>query len=276
MTALVLAVFVASLLGSTHCAGMCGAFVVFAVAGQERRAQPPAAVLHAAYNGGRLLVYIAFGMAAGAAGHALELGASLAGIQHAAAVGAGGMMALVGIVSLLRLRGVRVPKLGVPKPMQRAAMRGHRAASNQPPLFRALLTGLLTTLLPCGWLYMFVITAAGTGHPLHGAVVMAFFWLGTLPILVAIGVAARRITGPLAQRIPVVMALLLVAVGSWMVIDRTRLIPETRSTFLTLQNQADSTTTGDLVDVSPSALPCHGEGGSDANDGQRQAHADPL
>ena len=39
MTALLVAVFVASLLGSLHCAGMCGGIVTFCVAGRPLRPQ---------------------------------------------------------------------------------------------------------------------------------------------------------------------------------------------------------------------------------------------
>lgn len=65
-----------------------------------------------------------------------------------------------------------------------------RRLMDRPPVVRAAATGLFTTLLPCGWLYAFVVTAAGTGSgtPLHGAALMAVFWLGTLPMMLTVGV----------------------------------------------------------------------------------------
>ncbi len=256
MIPLIGAVFLASLLGSTHCAGMCGAFVVFAVAGGNRAKQPPAALLHGAYNLGRLMIYVCLGMAGGAAGATLELGASLAGIQHAAAMSAGALMAGIGIVTLLRLKGIRIPRMPIPVPMRTLAEKGHRHASQQPPLFRALLTGLLTTLLPCGWLYAFVITAAGTGHPIGGAIVMAVFWLGTLPIMIVVGVSLKKLTGPIAQRLPAMMALALVAVGLYTLICRTSLIDSTQRMFEQMEYQAAN---GKALDPAHAveALPCH-------------------
>ena len=61
MTALVVAVFLASALGSLHCVGMCGAFLAIAFtdvpsAGRWR--------LSVAYHGGRLVTYTALGVAA--------------------------------------------------------------------------------------------------------------------------------------------------------------------------------------------------------------------
>jgi len=63
MTSLILAIFAASVLGSLHCAGMCGAFVAIAV--QDRGNWRRHASLQAAYHGGRLASYLSLGIAAG-------------------------------------------------------------------------------------------------------------------------------------------------------------------------------------------------------------------
>jgi hypothetical protein len=81
------------------------------------------------------------------------------------------------------------------------------------PTARALTVGLLTTLLPCGWLYAFVITAAATGAVADAMLIMIAFWVGTLPMMLAIGVGIRRLAGPLRDRLPVFSALVLVAIG---------------------------------------------------------------
>ena len=218
MIPLIGAVFVASLLGSAHCAGMCGAFVAFAVSepGDTKRAH-----LHAAYNGGRLVTYMILGALAGLLGAAVDLGGAAAGVQRAAAILAGAMMICVGIVTLVRMAGVRVPHMPVPKAMQNVVRAGHRASLRWKPVHRALLTGLLTTLLPCGWLYAFAITASGTGSPLWGAVTMAAFWFGTLPIMLSLGLSFQVFTGPLRKRLPLVTSLLLVAVGLGAVFGRS-------------------------------------------------------
>jgi len=202
----------ASLLGSTHCAGMCGAFVAIAV-GTETERPTARWLLHAAYNGGRLVTYLVMGIIAGTLGGAFELGANAVGMQRGAAAAAGALMILFGVSQLLRVQGVRVPKMQAPGAMRRLATAAHRRAFQLPPVPRAGVIGLLTTLLPCGWLYAFVIAAAGTAHPLWGAVAMAAFWVGTLPVLVLVGVGVRAITGPLGRHLPVLVPLLLVAVG---------------------------------------------------------------
>lgn len=224
MTALIAAVFVASLLGSMHCAGMCGAFLAFAVAGDPAGPSPgrahSRAALHAAYNGGRLVTYTLLGAIGGLLGAALDLGGSLAGVQNAAAVLAGAMMVGFGVVAVLRIRGVRIPRLPLPMALRNAVARGHRAALEWPPLTRAGAIGLLTTLLPCGWLYAFAITAAGTADPLYGAITMAVFWAGTLPVMLSLGIGLQSLTGSLRRRLPLLTSLLLVGVGLFTIAGR--------------------------------------------------------
>jgi hypothetical protein len=107
---------------------------------------------------------------------------------------------------------------------------GHRFAAGRPPVVRALATGLLTTLLPCGWLYAFVISAAGTGSPAFGALTMAVFWVGTVPILVTLGAGLRAITGALGRRLPTVTAAAVVVVGLATIVMRaTELAPTSLS-----------------------------------------------
>jgi len=92
-------------------------------------------------------------------------------------------------------------------------------------MIRALIIGLCTTLLPCGWLYAFVITAAGTASPIFAAATMFAFWLGTLPMLVTMGAGVRSVLGPLQRRVPVATAIVLLAAGLYTIAGRARLDP---------------------------------------------------
>ena len=216
--ALVAAVFAASVLGSLHCVGMCGAFVVVAVS--DARKTTSGVGLHAAYHGGRLLTYSALGVIAGAIGSAVDIGGSYIGLQYTAAMLAGGAMILFGGVTLARIHGLRTPRAPVPKALQGLSSRAHAFAMRREPWMRALLIGMCTTRLPCGWLYAFVVTAAGTGHPLLGSLTMAVFWCGTLPAMVTLGVGAKRLTGAIGAYLPTVTTCVVMLVGLWMVVGR--------------------------------------------------------
>lgn len=222
MLPLVLAVLTASLLGSAHCAGMCGAFVAFAVGapGGVSVRVPSRFALNAAYNLGRLATYVTLGAIAGALGAAVDFGGHALGVQRAAAVGAGAIMIGFGVLAILRQLGVRVPRMPVPQLLLRAARAGHARAFDLAPISRAAAVGLLTTLLPCGWLYAFVITASGTASPVFGAITMVAFWLGTLPVMGAIGLGVGSLAPALRRHLPLATSLLLVAVGVWTVMGR--------------------------------------------------------
>lgn len=209
MLTLVGAVVVASLLGSVHCAGMCTPFVCF-YAGADARASWWG---HLAYNGGRLVSYLILGAIAGAVGAGIQQVGLGVGVSRAAASIAGILMITWGVVQLLVVLGVKVPTLTPLASAQQWMAARLRDVRDFAPTARALTVGLLTTLLPCGWLYAFVITAAATGAVADAMLIMIAFWVGTLPMMLAIGVGIRRLAGPLRDRLPVFSALVLVAIG---------------------------------------------------------------
>jgi len=217
MTTLLATVLVASLAGSLHCVGMCGPFVAFYAGGDAARGARRF-LTHATYSTGRLVAYAALGLAAGAIGAALDLAGSLAGFQRVAAVVAGAVMIAWGGLALLRLRGVRVLPIraGSAAWLQRA----FRVVAERPPVLRAAAVGLLSGLLPCGWLWAFLVAAAGTGSAAGGAAVMVAFWLGTVPALLAVGLGAQLLAAPLRRHVPAVTAVLLVALGIFAIVSR--------------------------------------------------------
>jgi len=219
MTSLLITVVAASVVGSLHCVGMCGPFVAF-YSGADSSGGARRLLSHGVYSGGRLLSYVILGLAAGAIGAALDLAGSLAGFQRIAAIGAGVVMIMWGVLALLQIKGVRLFRHTGSGPLARFVRRGFGAIGGKPPLVRAAAVGLLSGLLPCGWLWAFLVTAAGTGSALGGAAVMTAFWLGTVPALVAVGLGAQLISGPLRRHIPAVTAVLLVALGVFAIVSR--------------------------------------------------------
>ncbi|PHQ82773.1 MAG: hypothetical protein COB69_00910 [Phycisphaera sp.] len=217
---LIVAVLMASVLGSLHCAGMCGAFIAMAVGvGHE---QPVSKTkLQAAYHGGRLVVYSMIGAGFGVVGHAIDLGGSIVGLHKAAVMLAAATMITIGMISLLRIAGVRVPKLASSGVMHNLFIKSHGLASKLSPVRRSLVIGLMTGLLPCGWLYAFALVAAGTAHPVAGAMTMAAFWVGTLPVMVAVGTGVQALSGSLRRYIPAAMAITIVTMGVLTAIGRT-------------------------------------------------------
>jgi len=62
-----------------------------------------------------------------------------------------------------------------------------RATIQSKGLSSFYILGLLNGMLPCGLVYFFAVTAASTGSPLWGAVVMFIFGISTIPSLFTLG-----------------------------------------------------------------------------------------
>ncbi|MEL7484899.1 MAG: sulfite exporter TauE/SafE family protein [Planctomycetota bacterium] len=248
LVALIGTVIAASVVGSLHCAGMCGAFVAMAV-GLDKTA--PRTPLHVAYNGGRLVTYSAIGAVAGALGAAFDIGGQALGVQRAAIGLAAATMITIGLIGLARSFGVRLPKARGPKALETLFVKLHGLAVKLTPTKRAATIGLMTGLLPCGWLYAFALLAAGTAYPVAGAIVMAAFWLGTLPILITLGAGVRSLAGALGKHAPRAMSIVIVALGVIAATDRGGKTFAEMSTGLQASNQDSSTVPSASID-----LPC--------------------
>ena len=194
---------------------MCGGLMLFALGADGTSTKKARFKLQSAYHGGRLATYTLLGVVAGAIGSALDFGGSFVGVQRSAAVLAGVFMIAFGVVALMRIWGVRIAHARAPRFMQKIVERGQRVAFSMSPVRRALTIGLLTTLLPCGWLYAFAFTAAGTGSAVWGGLTMAVFWLGTLPVMASLGAGIQMLAGRLHDRVPAISAAAVVLVGAF-------------------------------------------------------------
>lgn len=212
-------ILAASALGSLHCAGMCGGLVSFYAGGDTAAASRSAP--HAAYHGLRLLGYVSLGAGAGGLGSALDLAGARVGLGNLGLLLAGATLLFWAVPLLLSRRSA-----GAPLPLgRRAAQRSPlirqlegafvslaSRARQRPPIWRAGALGLASVLLPCGWLYGFVVLAAGTGSAGGGALLMLAFWLGTVPALLGIGLGVGRLSAALRPRLPRLSALLVLIV----------------------------------------------------------------
>lgn len=198
---------------------MCGGFVCL-YAGETR-----SALSHVAYNGGRLVSYLFAGAIAGLLGSALDQAGVLLGVARLAAIASGVLLVLWGASLALKALGVRLPSGEGPSVAQRLLGPLLAQTRTRSATVRAGAIGLLSTLLPCGWLYAFVASAGGTGDAASAMLVMFVFWAGTLPAMLAVGYGLQRLTGPLRHRLPLVTAVAVMAIGALSILGRLRHTP---------------------------------------------------
>lgn len=229
MTPYFAGVLVAGALGSLHCVGMCGPLVTavsgLSAPGRERFTST------LVYQSGRLLSYLTLGLLAGLGGRAIDLGGAAVGLGRLSALVGGGLLVLWGIAAWrgqkLTTSTLVVPKRGPSRPS--LASRWLTQVAARPSGERSLLLGLASGLLPCGFLYAFVVAAAGSGSPARALLVMAAFWAGTLPALLGVGLGLGRLAGALRRRVPRLSALVLVTAGISIIALRAELAPPLRT-----------------------------------------------
>jgi sulfite exporter TauE/SafE len=195
------------------------------------------------------VTYAALGASAGALGSAVNLAGTHAGVVDSAGLVAGVLVLGAGLRGLLVARGVNVPVLGTATGIQ-SWIRRRLVGSTREPLLRAGVVGVSTALLPCGWLYAFVFAAAGTGTPLGGGAVLFAFWLGTLPALLGVGAAVRRLDAALGRHAALFSAVVLVALGLGTIMHRVNIPAAALS-----QLDAAAARAGETEE-----LPCHSGG----------------
>lgn len=222
MIALLAAVAIASVLGSLHCVGMCGPLALWASGATQKQRGSQVWAKLTAYHFGRLLTYSIAGFSAGLVGSLISVGGSMVGVQSMAARLVGGAMIAMAIIKLCEIAFPKLMRkqtgLAVATNNEGGRIAGWIARRRPfiqrlPGLGRAAAAGSLTTLLPCGWLYLFVLVAAGTGGIVPAMSVMFAFWLGTLPALTALVAGSFGLATRLRPALPMLGSLILLATG---------------------------------------------------------------
>ncbi|MGI9317746.1 MAG: sulfite exporter TauE/SafE family protein [bacterium] len=205
--------FIIGLVGSLHCAGMCGGIVSMLHAGQKissKRSLRSAWVTSMAFNGGRIVSYAIAGALAASLGVSIV---ELTGqeIGHTVMQMLGGLfMIALGLYLTGWWNGLAViEKLGL-KVWQKLSPLS-RGLLPITSYFGALKAGAMWGWLPCGLVYSALVLVMSSGDPLTGAAAMLAFGMGTLPMLSAIGIASERVNiaaKPLVRQSAGVMVML--------------------------------------------------------------------
>lgn len=208
-----LAAFMAGLLGAGHCLGMCGG-IASAVAANKGNL-----LVTLNYNLGRILSYCIAGAIVGATVASSAQLFESTRLLSTLRLFSGVFMILLGLyiakwyigLSKIEIIGKRLWKRLAPY------------ASSFIPLkssWHALPLGALWGWLPCGLVYSMLTWAAVSGSGFNGAATMMFFGLGTLPMMLSIGIAARNLRLFTQNRFVRAMSgLLLIFYGIYSIVD---------------------------------------------------------
>jgi len=214
-------VLITGFFGSVHCAGMCGAIVAAYTTQDQGTVSGPRSrwrmlARHLSYNAGRAVSYAIVGAALGAAGGTFA-GLKMVGSWYSAAVG--GLLILSGLwmAGLIPRFGLEPGTTAQERPIfYQLYSRTYGALLKAPTLESKFYIGMLTPLLPCGFLYTAFLMAAASGNALVGAATMAVFAIGIVPALVTVGYISTIITLRLRMWGTKVAAFALIFMGTMM------------------------------------------------------------
>lgn len=184
--------FLAGLLGSGHCFGMCGGIAAGLGAMAPGRAVVPALQ----FNLARLVSYAVLGLIAATV---------LSGVSNLVPIGrwlrviTAVMILLIGLKFLFDFGGIGFIERGGAGLWKRIMPWAMKAGGRNDWIGRLLL-GVCWGLVPCGLVYSILVTAASTAHPVSGAMTMLAFGAGTLPSMLGLTVAAPALNSFLADR----------------------------------------------------------------------------
>ena len=199
-TALVL-----GLAGSFHCIGMCGpiAFVLPV----DRSSKSKVIFQTFLYNFGRLISYSLIGILFGFIGKGLYL----AGFQQRLSV----LMGVIMIATIVIPISV-FNKYNFSKPLYKiiakvkSKLGFYLSKKSNKALF---LIGFFNGFLPCGLVYMALIGSISTGNVIQGALYMAIFGLGTIPMMAAAILLGNFVSVSIRSKIQKAIPVFVVIIG---------------------------------------------------------------
>ena len=200
-TSLIL-LFTVGLLTGFHCVAMCGGFVVSYTTKNAMKQGGLNLGSHMSYGFGKTLSYAIIGAFFGFIGSLITFTPFMRGL---AALLAGVFLIMFGLNMLDLFTWFRRFRLKTPGFVGRIT--GRYSSS---PLVIGLLNGLM---IACGPLQAVYIFAAASGSPYYGALYLAVFGLGTLPVLLGFGVLTSILSSQLTSRIVRYSGVLVILLG---------------------------------------------------------------
>jgi sulfite exporter TauE/SafE len=198
--------FMAGVLGSGHCLGMCGALVsgYFMKSGASRSYLP-----YFIYQIARISVYTLVGFAAAALGVVLVSSGVFGKVQSILQMFIGAVVILLamGILGWIPFQGsVRLLPMNVLR-------RGYAESRTKGPLLGATIAGLLNGFMPCPLTFAMAIKATSAATIMEGGLLMLTFGAGTLPTMLFVSVAFGKMSAHFRGLMLKSAALIMIAMG---------------------------------------------------------------
>ena len=197
--------FIAGVLGSGHCLGMCGALVsgYFMNMGGKKSYLP-----YFAYQITRVFVYITIGIIAASLGVVLVSGGLFGKFQSILQMAIGTIVIIlaIGILGLIPWQGsMKLLPMGLLR-------KAYAKARTKGPVVGAMIAGFMNGLMPCPLTFAMYVEATSAATVVEGGALMLAFGAGTLPtmlfISLAFGKMGSSVRGLMLKSAAIVMILM--------------------------------------------------------------------
>ena len=203
--------FLIGIIGSLHCAGMCGGLALSC---------SPTIKNNGSYQLGRLFSYSLLALLSGFIGSYFHFSKTNPIFSVIPGVLIGLVLIWIGLkVFLKNSNSFQLP----PKINQfiyRLWGKFLPKNNQEVTLKNSFFVGSFSILLPCGLLYGVILTLGAFNTPLWSLVCIFTFWLGTLPMMAFTPNIIKIILKPLSQRMPLITSSVLIVVGLGTIISR--------------------------------------------------------
>lgn len=180
--------FLMGLVGSMHCAGMCGPIALSLPyrVGLQPREETFLKIL--TYNLGRVLTYASMGLVFGMIGRSFFT----MGIQKWVLIVLAILVIIIALFSIdIEYQSLKIPVINKFNVWIKSRL---SFALKNTGILSFFYIGTLNGFLPCGLVYMAVIAAITAGSIIQGVLYMVLFGLGTMPMMMALGFGGNLIS----------------------------------------------------------------------------------
>lgn len=196
--------FLLGFVGSLHCVGMCGPIAFMLPLDRKRPVKSFFQLI--SYHLGRIFTYSLIGVLFGLLGKSFYF----FGFQQQLSIAIGLLMIIAIIFPKIFKKLTISNKITAILIKVKSALGKELKKQDNSTLFTI---GFLNGFLPCGLVYMAVFGAIALGNPLSGALYMALFGIGTIPLMTAVIYIGNFTKGNLRLKIQKAIPVLVVFVG---------------------------------------------------------------
>lgn len=183
-------IFIFGLITSLHCTGMCGGITLAIGKGLPL------------FQLGRVISYTLMGLILGGLGSAVNIDI---GTRKIIPIICGIAIIVISCFWFLSGVGIKLPE-GYQKVIKFIKKQG------------PFVMGLLMALMPCMSLQMVELYSLGTGNAIKGALSMFLFAVGTLPMLVLLGIAGNKAIKVNQKAVQIISSIIMLVMGVMMIL----------------------------------------------------------